>query len=84
MRPQNISLYDLHVEHKHVPYVESTPPVGMEHLQAGDVMTRPAITFEMIEKVGSLHSILTSNSHNGFPVVSSGEDGNHIVRLSPL
>ena len=30
----NISLYDLHVEHKCVPFVEDLPPTGMEQLVA--------------------------------------------------
>ena len=45
----NISLYDMHVEFKCIPFVEDLPPTGMEHLVAADVMSTNVVTFAEIE-----------------------------------
>lgn len=36
----NISLYDLHIELKSIPFVEAVPPDAMVHLQAKDIMSK--------------------------------------------
>ena len=44
----NISLYDLHVELKCIPFVEGTPSEGMEQMNAIDVATTPVVTLEQV------------------------------------
>ena len=44
----NISLYDLHVELKCIPFVEGTPSEGMEQMNAIDVATKPVVTLEQV------------------------------------
>lgn len=66
----NISLYDMHVEFKCIPFVEDLPPTGMEHLVAADVMSTNVVTFAEIEPAHEVYARLCSCKHNGFPVVS--------------
>ena len=65
----NISLYDLHVEHKCVPFVEDLPPTGMEQLVAADVMAKNVVSMKTIEPALEVYARLDSCGHNGFPVV---------------
>eukprot|EP01052_Picozoa_sp_SAG31_P015708 SAG31_NODE_1017_length_10360_cov_35.198811_9_plen_225_part_00 len=70
----NISLYDMHVEVKCIPFLEHKPPVGMEQLHAGDVMVKPVICFEEISSAQDVFRRLSNCAHNGFPVVRQGTD----------
>lgn len=71
----NISLYDMHIELKGVPFVETFPHRGAEHKIATEIMDqkfildKKVICFNMIETVHNIIKILKSNSHNGFPIV---------------
>jgi chloride channel 7 len=65
----NISLYDMHVEIKCIPFLEFKPPVGMEQLHASDLMSTPVVTFEEVESADSVFAKLQQTQHNGFPVV---------------
>lgn len=49
----NISVYDIHVELKCMPFVESAPTASMYHLQAVDIMSSPVITFLYVQCVAS-------------------------------
>ncbi|KNC49172.1 chloride channel 7 [Thecamonas trahens ATCC 50062] len=66
----NISLYDLHVELKCIPFVENNPPAGLERLTARDIMVTPLVTLPHLVTVGAVYDVLVSTSHNGFPVVA--------------
>lgn len=66
----NISLYDMHVELKCIPFVEPEPPRHIEGLFSGDVMSRGAICCNMIPNVHDLIHMLQNCRHNGFPCVS--------------
>lgn len=68
----NISLYDMHVEIKCIPFLEFKPPVGMEQLHAEDLMSTPVVTFNEIESAAAVIAKLKQVSHNGFPVVRTG------------
>ena len=68
----NISLYDMHVEIKCIPFLEFKPPVGMEQLHAEDLMSTPVVTFSEIESAETIVAQLKQVSHNGFPVVRKG------------
>jgi chloride channel 7 len=68
----NISLYDMHVEIKCIPFLEFKPPVGMEQLHAEDLMSTPVVTFNEIESAETIVQKLKQVGHNGFPVLRNG------------
>jgi CBS domain-containing protein len=80
----NISLYDMHVEFKCIPFVEDLPPTGMEHLVAADVMSTNVVTFAEIEPAQEVYARLSSCKHNGFPVVSKEDKISGIILRSHL
>ena len=69
----NISLYDLHVELKCIPFVEANPPLSLQGKCARDVMVTPVISLQRTVKVGVVLPILRSTTHNGFPIID--DDG---------
>ena len=78
----NISLYDLHVEVMHVPYVECQPPTAMMHLPAGATMSSPAICFSAVSQVREIYDTLSSCKHNGFPITQNDNgDGTPLIGL---
>lgn len=74
----NISLYDLHVELKCMPFVESAPSANMFHMKVKDVMQSPVQMFLPVVTVEDALKTLESSAHNGFPVVNSKEQGHFI------
>lgn len=69
----NISLYDMHVELKCIPFVEPEPPLHVEGLLCGDVMSKGCVSCNMIPTVHELINMLASCRHNGFPCLA--DDG---------
>jgi chloride channel 7 len=65
----NISIYDIHIELKNIPFVETTPPMYARDKNAGEIMAKPVITFRAQEKFATIYSTLQSCKHNCFPVV---------------
>ena len=63
-----ISLYDLHLELRCMPFVESAAPKGLEHFTAGDVASRPVVTLRSREPAQALLRTLGGTTHGGFPV----------------
>ena len=47
----NISLYDIHINLKHIPFVETHIPKGYEFLRAIDVMSEPVLVLSETESV---------------------------------
>ena len=74
----NISLYDLHVELKCMPFVEAAPSGNMYHLRAKDIMSKPVVCLRETETLRQVVAVLTdpSHRHSGFPVVYSREPHN--------
>ena len=68
----NISLYDMHVEIKCIPFLEFKPPAGMEQLHAEDLMSTPVVTFDDVESAETIYRRLQRTKHNGFPVLLRG------------
>ena len=64
----NISLYDIHLELRCMPFVESTAPPGFEHFTAGDVASRPVVVLGKREPARHLLATLGANTHGGYPV----------------
>ena len=55
----NISLYDMHVELKCIPFVESEPPDALNFgLCAGHLMTSPCITLPLTPTVAHVLALL--------------------------
>ena len=65
----NISLYDLHVELKCMPFVESTPPSGMESLNAVDISSTPVKSLKMKPQVKDIIATINGNTHGGYPIL---------------
>ncbi|KAM0940199.1 putative CBS domain, chloride channel, voltage gated, chloride channel, core [Dioscorea sansibarensis] len=66
----NKGVYDQIVKMKGLPYMEAHAEPYMRNLVAGDVVSRPLITFSGVEKVGNLVHALRLTGHNAFPVVN--------------
>ena len=77
----NISLYDLHVELKCMPFVEAAPSGNMYHLMARDVMAHPVVALREEETVGSVVQTLKGCAHNGFPVIRETPEGRKFVGM---
>jgi chloride channel 7 len=69
------SFDDAVIQLMNLPMLEGSPPTVLEPLVARDVMARPVITLKEQLMVGDLVQILSSNNHNGFPVVSGAPPG---------
>lgn len=70
----NISLYDLHVEIKCIPFVEANPPLSMKNLSTKDVMKSPVVGIPRFTTLREISELLEHNHHNGFPVFGSHVD----------
>ena len=71
----NISLYDMHIELKCIPFVENNPPVLMESMNADEVMSKPVVTLRAVETIGRVVEVLKTTAHNGFPIIENSERG---------
>jgi len=69
--PFNISLYDLHLNLKGIPFVEAEPSQEQQFQAACHIMKSPVVCLREIETVGNIYRVLDSCSHNGFPVVTT-------------
>ena len=65
----NISIYDMHLEQKCIPFVEASPPAELAEMTAADVMASPVETLREVEDVRAVLKVLLETDHNGFPVV---------------
>ena len=55
--------------------LENEPPPGFDLLPCSVIMRRKVICLRESEKASAIHSLLTSSSHNGFPIIDAGESG---------
>jgi len=53
-----------------LPFLEEDPPVQLDMLCARDVMEKAVKTLQEVETVGKVSDLLSSSTHNGFPVVT--------------
>jgi len=77
----NISLYDMHVELKCIPFVEPDPPQWMQGMLTNEVMVSPVAQLKEIETVHNIIQLLQKTTHNGFPVVTNSDGTYHGVIL---
>lgn len=64
-------LYDIHIRLNHVPILPWEPPNDKRELFADQVMSSHPTCFRTKETIRVIYSVLTQQSHNGFPVVDS-------------
>jgi chloride channel 7 len=70
----NISLYDLHVELRCIPFVEQQPSGNQYHSTACDIMNAPVLSLPQKVTAADVIQLLNKCSHNGFPVVVAQEN----------
>eukprot|EP00327_Prymnesium_parvum_P003938 CAMPEP_0182846648 /NCGR_PEP_ID=MMETSP0006_2-20121128/28016_1 /TAXON_ID=97485 /ORGANISM="Prymnesium parvum, Strain Texoma1" /LENGTH=370 /DNA_ID=CAMNT_0024976887 /DNA_START=175 /DNA_END=1287 /DNA_ORIENTATION=+ len=68
----NDGIYDLHIHLKRYPHLPERVPKRRERLQAQDVMSKNVRCVAEVEQVSTLLKLLSSTTHNGFPVLASG------------
>eukprot|EP00601_Ochromonadales_sp_CCMP2298_P023979 CAMPEP_0173277300 /NCGR_PEP_ID=MMETSP1143-20121109/4001_1 /TAXON_ID=483371 /ORGANISM="non described non described, Strain CCMP2298" /LENGTH=834 /DNA_ID=CAMNT_0014214371 /DNA_START=134 /DNA_END=2635 /DNA_ORIENTATION=+ len=70
----NEPMYDMMIHLKQLPFLESSlKTLGLlNYHPVVEVMARPVVTLGEINKVGDVHRILSTLTHNGFPVVGKG------------
>ncbi|KAM9392091.1 H(+)/Cl(-) exchange transporter 7 [Pholidichthys leucotaenia] len=79
-------LYDIHIKLQSVPFLHWEAPATSHWLTAREVMSSPVISFNRLEKVGTIVDVLsnTSTNHNGFPVVVQVLDDDKPAKLCGL
>eukprot|EP01039_Chlorochromonas_danica_P017392 gene17392-20734_t len=67
----NQPMYDMHITLKGWPFLEGAlKTLGLlNYHPIADIMAQPVITLNEINRVSTVHRILSTKSHNGFPVV---------------
>lgn len=71
----DMGIYDVHIHLKKQPLLEWEAEAEMKRFQAADVMSKEVVTVQPVARVSDLVAMLTSCTHNGFPVVADGEEG---------
>lgn len=76
----NHDLYGIQIALKNLPFLPGhLRNLGLlNFFPIHEIMARPVVCFDQIEKVGNVHRMLESTTHNGFPVL--GKNG-HLVGL---
>ncbi len=67
----NQPMYDMHISLKELPFLEgSLKTLGLlNYHPIVELMAQPVVTLNEINKVGVVYRILSTKSHNGFPVI---------------
>mmetsp|Transcript_85904 Transcript_85904/g.168043 ORF Transcript_85904/g.168043 Transcript_85904/m.168043 type:complete len:963 (-) Transcript_85904:51-2939(-) len=67
----NHPIYDMFIHLKDLPFLESSlKTLGLlNYHPVVEIMAHPVVTLGEISKVGDVHRILSTMSHNGFPVI---------------
>lgn len=67
----NEPMYDMQIDLRGMPFLEGAlKSIGLLTCHPViEVMSQPVVTLDEITKVGTLHRILSTKTHNGFPVV---------------
>jgi len=66
------TLYDILLDLKHVPFLESDPPYELTNMVARDIMVSPVVTLPLRASVEEIIETLRVNNYHGFPVVGPG------------
>lgn len=65
----NHAIYDTHLRFKRVPLLEARPPQFMKRLSAMDAVKGEPVSFHVVERVGRIFDVLSTTTHNAFPVI---------------
>ncbi|OAY73351.1 Chloride channel protein CLC-b [Ananas comosus] len=70
----NLSIYEIILELKGLPFLEANPEPWMRNITVGELAAaKPClVSLQVVEKVSRVVDVLRSTSHNGFPVVDEG------------
>ncbi|KAG6542958.1 hypothetical protein Mapa_015650 [Marchantia paleacea] len=65
----NDAVFDIHVQLKGFPFLDAHPEPFMRHLTAREAIKYTPVTFNSVEKVGTVVEVLRTTRHNAFPVL---------------
>lgn len=79
----NPSIYEIILELKGLPFLDANPEPWMRNITVGELAdVKPGVvTLSGIEKVGRIVEVLKNTTHNGFPVVDSGNGATELHGL---
>ena len=69
----NEGIYDMHIRHQNIRFMHPEYSAN-KNMQAGDIMVKDPVSFELQARVGDIVDELLRNGHNGFPVVYPVEE----------
>ena len=67
----NISLYDIHIALKALPFIEPEPPLAIHGLRAREVMNEPCVTLRSVGPALQVAEELRECKHSAFPLTDS-------------
>ena len=67
----NISVYDIHIALKALPFIEPEPPLHLVGQAARDVMASPCVTISAYGAASDAASSLRGCAHSAFPVTDA-------------
>lgn len=70
----NLSIYEIILELKGLPFLDANPEPWMRNLTVGELADAkpPVVTLHGVEKVSRVVEVLKNTTHNGFPVIDDG------------
>jgi len=73
----NEGLYDIHIHLKRIPFLEQSVPEIAEHheIVAGQAMSSDVKCLRPVEQVGVIYDVLTTYTHNAYPIVNVRTNG---------
>ncbi|CAA0813122.1 Chloride channel protein CLC-a [Striga hermonthica] len=79
----NPSIYEIILELKGLPFLDAHPEPWMRNITVGELAdVKPAVvSLNGVEKVGRIVEVLKNTTHNGFPVVDTGNGANELHGL---
>eukprot|EP00798_Chlamydomonas_sp_ICE-L_P013668 gene13668-19556_t len=73
-------IYEMQMEMKQLPFLDPNPEPFLSHITAKEGCGQPPVTFQRVEKVHQIVSVLKNSRHSGFPVMgSSGDAGDRSI-----
>ncbi|XP_076030012.1 chloride channel protein 7 isoform X4 [Oratosquilla oratoria] len=75
----NEGLYDIHIQMSGVPIMAWEAPPLSNNIYASEVMNRPVISLQCVEKVSRIVEVLKQCTYNGFPVVDQFPEGDDAI-----
>ncbi|KAF5829363.1 putative chloride channel protein CLC-d [Dunaliella salina] len=68
-------IYEVQMQNKGLPFLAPSADTLLQHITAKECCGRPPVTFQRVEKVQRVLEVLSSCSHNGFPVINQTGEG---------